>query len=204
MHPNLAFRKASQLQNIDYMRQRSFGVLSLNADPSPLISHIPFQLSADGAFLEAHLVRSNPIVRLLDKPCAAVIAVSGADSYISPDWYQVDNQVPTWNYIAVHARGQLQRLEQDRLREILQNLTANMERRLLPKKPWTLEKLNDDLFATLEKQIVPIAMDVSEITGTWKLGQNKPDKARRAAAAEVLLNGVGSETQELAELMLKL
>lgn len=203
MHPNLAYRKASLQRNIDYMHQRSFGALSLNADPSPLISHIPFQLSADGAFLEAHLVRSNPILRLLDEPRAAVIAVSGADGYISPDWYQLDNQVPTWNYIAVHARGQLRRLEQARLRDILQNLSANMEHRLLPKKPWTLEKLDADVFAKLEKQIVPIAMDISEITGTWKLGQTKPEEARRAAATEVARNAVGAETQELSVLMLE-
>ena len=116
MHPNPAFRKAEDAQNIEFARDRAFGVLAINADGGPLMSHIPFQLSEDGTYLEAHLVRSNPILRaLVDGPLEAVIAVSGADAYISPDWYGVADQVPTWNYVAVHLRGSLRALPQEEL-----------------------------------------------------------------------------------------
>ena len=67
----------------------------------------PFLLSEDGKFLEAHLVRSNPILKLIKSESDVVISVLGPDSYISPDWYKIDDQVPTWNYIAVHLRGKM-------------------------------------------------------------------------------------------------
>ena len=101
MHPNPIFRKESHERNLGFVQHRSFGALSINADPVPLLAHIPFQLTDDGTYLEAHLVRSNPIARALrDGERDAVIAVTGPDGYISPDWYGVENQVPTWNYVA--------------------------------------------------------------------------------------------------------
>lgn len=201
MHPNLAFRQVTQENNIDFARERSFGILAVNAPNGPLISHIPFQLSIDGNYLEAHLVRSNPIVQLLGKPVEAVLAVSGGDAYISPDWYGVDNQVPTWNYIAVHIRGILRQLENQELRGILDRISANMEERLLPKKPWTIDKMDDEVFLKMSRQIVPIGMKVEQIEGTWKLSQNKaPDVIK--AAAQGLENGqTGSQVDEIAKLM---
>lgn len=74
----------------------------------PFLSHVPFLLSGDGSEARLHLVRSTPITRaLLTAPRAARIAVSGPDGYISPDWYGLADQVPTWNYVAVHLTARL-------------------------------------------------------------------------------------------------
>jgi transcriptional regulator len=201
MHPNPVFRKTETKKNIAFARQRSFGILSVNSDEGPLLSHIPFRLSEDGAYLEAHLVRSNPILRLLETPQKAVIAVSGPDAYISPDWYGVDDQVPTWNYITVHLRGTLRRLDASELHGILERLSASMEERLLPKKPWVTDKMTPDVYEKMQRMIVPIAMEVTQIDGTWKLGQNKSDAARMGAADGLATSKTGSEIEELAALM---
>lgn len=201
MHPNPIFRKTETTKNIAFVRQRSFGILSVNAEDGPLLSHIPFNLSQDGIYLEAHLVRSNPILRLLEMPQKAVIAVSGPDAYISPDWYGVDDQVPTWNYVAVHLRGTLRRLEDRELHGILERLSASMEAHLHPKKPWTINKMNQDVYEKMQRQIVPIGMDVSDIQGTWKLGQNKSPSAILGAADGVDVSEVGSQNTDLAGLM---
>lgn len=203
MHPNPAFRKADTARNIAFARERSFGILSLNADPAPLLSHIPFQLSPDGTRLEAHLVRSNPILKLLTQPRAAVLAVSGGDSYISPDWYGVEQQVPTWNYVAVHLRGTLHRLPDTDLRGILDRLSANLEARLLPKPVWTLDKLTGETFTKMSRMIVPIAMDIEQIDGTWKLAQNKLAAAIGGAAEGAEQAQIGALISELAGLMRK-
>jgi transcriptional regulator len=202
VHPNLAFRKAEDQQNIAFARERAFGVLAINADGGPLLSHIPFQLSVDGTFLEAHLVRSNPILRALkDGPLDAVIAVSGADSYISPDWYGIADQVPTWTYVAVHLRGALRALPQDKLGGVLERLSHAMETRLAPKPVWTMDKMAGGVAEKMMRMIAPIAMDVSAIDGTWKLGQNKDDAARLGGADGVAASDVGAETDVLAALM---
>lgn len=194
MHPNPAFRQTPKERNIAFARRRAFGVLAVNAGDGPLISHIPFQLSADGSAAEAHLVRSNPIVRLLEEPRQAVIAVSGGDAYISPDWYGSENQVPTWNYVAVHLRGTLERLDDQALHGILERLSADMENRLAPKKPWTIDKLDADIYARMQRQIVPVRLTIGTIDGTWKLSQNKP-----AAVRENAMDGLQRSTTAGAE-----
>lgn len=202
MHPNPIFRKTEHAQNIAFAQDRSFGSLSINADVGPLIAHVPFQLSNDGSYLEAHLVRSNPIVRALkDGPSRCVIAVSGGDGYISPDWYGVEDQVPTWNYVAVHLRGTVRLLPDADLRGVLERLSGAMEARLAPKPIWKIDKVSEGALAKMIRQIVPIALDVTDIDGTWKLAQNKPDAARLGASEALAETGFGLGYQAIAGLM---
>ncbi len=201
MHPNSAFRKASEELNINFAIERGFGTLAVNSENGPLLSHIPFILSRDGKSIEAHLVRSNSILKQITNETDAIIAVNGGDSYISPDWYEVENQVPTWNYIAVHIRGKLRQLPDADLPAILQRLSSKFETRLTPKPVWKMDKVDPDTIAKLQRMIVPITMDVASIDGTWKLAQNKPDEARIAAASQVEAYGIGHETSEISKLM---
>ena len=202
MHPNPAFRAEDRARHIEFARDRAFGVLAISGDGAPLISHVPFLLSEDGALADLHLVRSNPIVRMLHGPKEVRIAVQGPDGYVSPDWYGVADQVPTWNYVAVHLTGQLELRPQDELRDLLDRQSAFFEDRLLPKAPWVTGKMSDDALARMMRMIVPCRMQVEDIQGTWKLGQNKPKDARIAAADKVR-SGFGSETGQLAALMHK-
>ncbi len=201
MHPNQAFRKPQERQNIAFARARSFGTLAINADNGPLLSHIPFQLSADGTYIEVHLIRSNPILKNLEHPQRAVISVMGGDAYISPDWYGIDDQVPTWNYIAVHLRGRLERLDQAELHGVLERLSAGMEDRITGKAPWKIDKMDPEIYQKMLRQIVPVAMHIDEIQGTWKLSQNKPDAVRHRAVAGVRDTSMGQATGELATFM---
>ncbi|MEO0752298.1 MAG: FMN-binding negative transcriptional regulator [Pseudomonadota bacterium] len=97
MHPNRTFRKATAARNIAFAREQGFGLLCVNAEDGPLISHVPFLLSEDGKQLDFHLVKSNPITRRLSAPLRARLAVQGTHSYISPDWYGIVDQIDgTW------------------------------------------------------------------------------------------------------------
>ena len=204
MHPNPAFRKSPAAQSLEFARERGFGTLAVNGPGGPLLSHIPFLLSDDGQQVNLHLVRSNPIVALLATPQPAMIAVSGPDSYISPDWYGVPDQVPTWNYVAIHLRGTLQLAPPEALHAMLDRLTAAFETRLDPKAPWTSTKMSDGLMDRMMRAIVPCTMTLTltKVDLTWKLGQNKPDGVRTAAAGQVAAFGIGNDTSTLAALML--
>lgn len=204
MHPNKIYRGATPAENISFARERGFGVLSvspLNADAPPLLSHVPFLLSEDGSHAELHLVRSNPIMRELDEGRPARLAVSGPDGYVSPDWYGIEEQVPTWNYVAVHLTGTLERLPETELRGVLDRLSALFEARLAPKPIWTADKMDTENLSRMMRMIVPCRLTVTGIDGTWKLSQNKSDEARQGAADGVSDSGIGAETDFLAALM---
>ncbi|MGR3639332.1 FMN-binding negative transcriptional regulator [Alterinioella nitratireducens] len=201
MHPNPTFRAEPRARNIGFARERGFGTLILNADPAPLVSHVPFVLDEAGAVAELHLVRSSPISRAVNAPTPAVIAVTGPDGYISPDWYGAPDQVPTWNYVAVHLRGTLVPLEAAQLRGALDRLSAHFEAQLLPKLPWTADKLTPGALIRMMRMIRPFRFDVDQIDGTWKLGQNKEGAVRDAAADHLASSPIGQETALLAALM---
>ncbi|WP_171234713.1 FMN-binding negative transcriptional regulator [Ruegeria sp. HKCCA6837] len=200
MHPNPAFRAEERARHIEFARDRGFGVLVLSTDGAPLLSHVPILLSDDGRVAELHLVRSNPIVRALEKPKAAKIAVQGPDGYISPDWYEVEDQVPTWNYVAVHLTGKLELRPQEELLDLLNRQSAFYEERLQPKPPWATGKMSDEALTKMMRMIVPCRMQVEDVQGTWKLSQNKPDDVR-LRASEQIASGIGSELNVLQELM---
>lgn len=200
MHPNPVFRGRTDERNIAFASERAFGVLSVNGENGPLVSHVPFLISEDAASVDLHLVRSNPIARM-SLPMKAVIAVTGPDGYISPDWYGEPDQVPTWNYVAVHLRGTLNALPPESMRDMLDRQSSGYEERLLPKTPWTTNKMTPDVLTKMMRMILPFRMSLTSVDGTWKLNQNKSDSARLGAAANVAQSATGSELADLAELM---
>lgn len=198
MHPNPAFRAEETARHLAFARSRAFGTLAVNAEPAPLLSHIPFLLDETGETAHLHLVRSNPIARLGE--VSAVISVNGPDGYVSPDWYGVPDQVPTWNYVAVHLRGRLVPLPSEDMHALLDRQSAHFEDQLLPKTPWTTSKMTPGVMDRMMRQILPFRLDIEAIEGTWKLNQNKDDAVRLSAAREIE-TGIGTDLATLAQLM---
>jgi transcriptional regulator len=181
MHPNPAFRQTPLARNLDFARTRGFGALVVNGPMGPILAHIPFLLSPDGSFADFHLARSNAVIQN-GVPAGAVLAVTGPDAYISPDWYGMADQVPTWNYVAVHLRGTVHPLPEDTLEPHLNAISDMFEARLAPKPIWRSTKMAKGVMPRMMRMILPCRLQIATVDGTWKLGQNKPDAARLAAA----------------------
>ncbi len=205
MHPNPNFRQTDHAQSLAFARERGFGVLCANGATFPMLSHVPALISTDGTYADLHLVRSNPIARALKPadtpPLNVTLAINGPDSYISPDWYGVPDQVPTWNYVAVHIIGTLAPLNDDTLPGILDELSHHFEHRLAPKPIWTRDKMTEGTYDKMARMIQPFRLTVTDVQSTWKLNQNKPDAPRHSAANHVAAYGIGTEIGSLSALM---
>ena len=201
MHPNPVFRRQTREWALAFARERGFGALTVAGPDGVLAAHVPFVLDDDRVL--AHLVRVNPLVRHLGGgPTGALLIVSGPDGYVSPDWYGEAQMVPTWNYVAVHLRGELRLLDDTALRPILDRLSHTFETRLAPKPPWKTDKVDDALLTRMMRQIVPVEMSLKTVESTVKLNQNRSAAARAGAAAAVAADGTpGMETETLAALM---
>ena len=201
MHPNPVFRNVSDKTNLEFVRARGFGILTINAEPLPLTSHIPFVLNDENGTADAHLVRSNSIARhLAHQETPAVLLVSGPDAYVSPDWYGAEDQVPTWNYVAVRLSGVLSARPAEELRDHLDQLSDCFEQRLAPKPVWRADKVEPEALARMMRMIVPVRFRVTAIDATWKLAQNKDEPHRRGAAEALAELGQGA----LSDLMITL
>lgn len=200
MHPNPFFRQVSDAATIDFVRARSFGQITAIGPAGLLASHVPVLLSDDAKTLDLHLVRSNPIARALSARLDMLLTITGPDGYVSPDWYKIEDQVPTWNYTAVHIRGTLEKLDQGTMRNVLDRQTALFENQLA-KPAWTAAKMTPDVLEKMMRQIVPCRITITDVQSTFKLSQNKPDDVRLRAADEMQRSGIGTETTALADLM---
>lgn len=204
MHPNPAFRPDNAAESLALARQWGFGMLAVSSpDAAPMLSHVPFLLAEDGQSAELHLVRSNPIARAAKAPLPARIALQGPHGYISPDWYEIENQVPTWNYIAIHLTGRLCPRPPEELPDMLARLSAHFEAQLAPKPEWLMDKLEEAAAAKLMRQILPFRFEIDQVDSTWKLSQNKPEPVRLAAAERLAAQGFGQDHALLAALMRK-
>ena len=144
------------------------------------VAHVPFVFLADDR-IGFHLARGNGLTRHLDGQ-EALYVINGPDGYISPDWYGLDDQVPTWNYLALELEGPVRRMSQDELVAQVDALSAEQEARLSPKPVWTRGKMSSGLFERMTGAIVGFELSIRAWRGTAKLGQNKDAESRRKAA----------------------
>ena len=174
MHPNKTFRVDDSAKLLGFLRARGFGTLSAVTDAGLQGASVPFVVDADINRLRFHLSRGNTLVPTLASGADVFLSVMGEDAYISPDWYGVENQVPTWNYVTVHVKGHCSALPDDDLPSVLDDLSAEFETRLAPKPPWTRAKMDEAILERMQRSIQPFAISIASMDGTWKLSQNKP------------------------------
>jgi transcriptional regulator len=195
--------KPDRAASLAFAEARGFGTACAWDGKRPIASALPFYLSyaADGAPTALfHVARNNPLIKAADGVTPWVLAVMGADAYVSPDWYVSADQVPTWLYQAVHLTGPVRTLSDEELTVQVDTLSAKFESRLAPKKPWTSGKMTPGRFAAMRKGIVGLSMQVEDVEGSFKLSQQKSE-ADYAGAANELAAMPDSDSKIIAQLM---
>lgn len=195
------FRQTDEARLTALVAERGFAVIAVAHEGRPLVAQAPVLLA--GRRLRFHLARGNPVVAALTAGAPAVVVVQGPDAYVSPDWYGIDDQVPTWNYLAVEMEGRAQVLDEAGAAQLLDDLSAHFESRLTPKPPWTRRKISPGRFEAMQRAIVSFELAVERLEGVWKLSQNKPAGVT-ARAAEAMAERPEDGSRAIAALMAKL
>jgi transcriptional regulator len=198
--------KPDRAASLGFAQARGFGTVCAWDGKRPIASSLPFYLTfADDGTPQAafHVARHNLLAKLADGTSSWVMAVNGADAYVSPDWYASSDQVPTWLYQAVHLTGTVRQISDDELRPHLDTLSAKFESRLAPKPPWLSSKMTAGRLDALKKAIVGLVMTVEDVEGSFKLSQHKSD-ADHVAIASALTAQRDVAAQEIGNQMVAL
>jgi transcriptional regulator len=182
MHPAFQTDRSASLA---FAAARGFGLVIASDGRRPFASPLPFCLdyAEDGTPQVAfHVARGNALAAAVAEGGPWLLAVTGADTYVSPDWYASPDQVPTWLYQAVHLSGPVRTLSDDELRPHLDTLSDTFEERLAPKPVWKVAKVTPGRLKMLKKAIVGIEMRVEHVEGSFKLNQHKSDADHIAVA----------------------
>jgi transcriptional regulator len=195
--------KPERAASLAFAEARGFGTVCAWDGSKPVASSLPFILtSADDGTPQAafHVARHNPLLKLADGKSRWLMAVTGSDAYVSPDWYASPDQVPTWLYQAVHLTGAVRIQSDHELGPHLDALSARFEGWLAPKPPWTSSKMTAGRLDAMKKAIVGLLMSVDEVEGSFKLNQHKSE-TDYAAVAGALASQSGADARQIAQLM---
>jgi transcriptional regulator len=198
------FSEADSGRIAAFIEEYGFGTLISNSAAGLRITHAPLQFDptrgANGTLI-GHIARANPHAALFVDDAEIIAIFQGPHGYISPTWYveedSNDPNVPTWNYVAVHVYGRVNRIDDNIGKwKIVTELAAQYERAI--EQPWGPGKLatHADKLAA----IVGFEIAIDRIEAKTKLSQNRSVADQRNVIA-MLESGSRASDRAMARLM---
>ena len=197
--------KQNQLEDqaalLAYMRAYSFAALATSGAGGLTATHLPFVIEEEGGriTLLAHMAKANPQWRDFAAGTGALVIFMQPHAYVSPRLYDSRQNVPTWNYVAVHAYGRPLLVEERAAKiELQKKLIRQHDAAYLAQMAELPESYLDARLAA----IVSFSLAVTRIDARYKLSQDKNPAERERIARELEAGGEGVAA-ETARLMRK-
>ncbi|MFM9533847.1 MULTISPECIES: FMN-binding negative transcriptional regulator [Lysinibacillus] len=167
------YYKVSDLEEIkEFIQHNSFATIVSIRKGKPIAAHIPVLLKKieDDYYLTGHLAYGNPLWKTFEEVQDILVIFNGPHAYISSSWYEHEN-VPTWNYQAVHVYGKASLIEGIALEQDLTSLLEKYES--FRENPVLWDKLSPELLQQEMKGIKGFKIKVEEVQAAYKLSQNR-------------------------------
>ncbi len=172
MYTPKEFKIEDPKEQLDFIKSNVLGTLiSTSSNLEPIASHLPFYVrEEDPLVLEGHISRANNQCTLLRKGNNAMIIFQGPNGYISSSVYGHEN-VPTWNYQAIHVYGRISHLNDEETELHLSQLMSHHEKDREIKKEY--QKLPPKLVEEYKKEILCFRFNTYRTEASYKLSQNR-------------------------------
>ncbi len=183
----------------DFIQKNSFGMLVTARQGTPIASHLPLQLTKQGDhyYITGHMAYANPQWKTLEVDNESVLVIfQGPNAYVSSSWYK-DENVPTWNYQAVHVYGTASIMSEQELEEDLSLLLQKYEHHRENAVLW--ENLSPQTKKQI-KGIVGFKIKVQDIQAADKLSQNRNEEDYHTIVNK-LYEEEDLSSQQMAQLM---
>ena len=184
-----------------FIQRNSFATVVTTSQRKPIASHLPLQLQKwEGEYyITGHMAYGNPQWRTFATCDQVLVIYQGPHAYISSSWYGHEN-VPTWNYQAVHVYGKASILTEDELKQDLVSLLETYEKHR--ENPVLWDTLSPELLEKELKGIVGFRIKVQEVQAAYKLSQNRNEEDYQNIIAK-LQDEDNINSQQIAEVMKK-
>lgn len=183
IHPLNTWENDSEIQ--DFLKKNAFATLVSQVNGKPWATHIPFVLDQDSKgnyVLHAHVAKANLQWKTLQENKEVMVIFQGPHAYISSSWYTHEN-VPTWNYLAVHVYGKVRILEGDELIHHLKLLVDRYEDGR-PNRV-SVETMSESYFKSQIRALVGIEIQITEVHASAKLSQNRDNENYKNIISEL-------------------
>jgi transcriptional regulator len=166
------FRVQDHSDAIAFMRANPFAILISSTDDGPFATHLPvfIQQEGDRLVIRGHVAKANPHWRYLEQNPACMTIFHGPHAYVSATNYVTRENVPTWNYGAVHVYGNAQTFASpEDLQGVLHQLIGTFE----PAYAEQWGSLSETYRERMLSHIVGLEIAVTKIEAKFKLSQNR-------------------------------
>jgi transcriptional regulator len=186
---------------VDFMQKYSFATIVTVENGIPSATHLPFIIDkrGDQVVLISHFAKANH--QSADVfGCTTLVIFTEPHAYISPAYYEKEQNVPTWNYLAVHAYGKATLIDDKaQVAQVLEKTISFYEADYL--KQWN--SLPDDYKSKMMNGIVAFEIVVDDLQGKSKLSQNRTEQERNNIISAFVKSADKNE-QKIADYMAKL
>ena len=165
-----------------------FAMLVSAEENTPFVTHIPIIYNDKTGNLVAHIDKQNPQVATLQDGATVTVVFKGPDCYISPSVYST-NQLPTLNYLIVHATGIVQLInDAEAAKKTMVAMTEFLEQ---PEHKFTL-KMDNPKMDRVMNYIQAFEITITHWEGKFKLSQDKNEedfeRAKQALMSQATYN----------------
>lgn len=192
----------SEQEILEFIKKNAFSTLVTQVNGKAWATHLPFVLAKNSngdAILSGHIAKANPQWKTFSGEEEGLVIFQGPHAYISSSWYNHEN-VPTWNYLAVHVYGKIKILEGEELLNHLKSLVDHYEEGR-PNRVH-VETMSESYFESQLRALVGFEVKIEEVHASAKLSQNR-DEVNYQAIIEKLQESNQPLDQEIAEEMRK-
>jgi transcriptional regulator len=166
------FRVEDRATAVAFMRSHPFAILISGIPDGPFATHVPVVIREMGEeiLIRGHVAKANPHWRHLEKDSRCLMIFHGPHAYISPTNYSTRENVPTWNYAAVHASAKARVFSETKdLLNMLHDLIPTFEAAY--EEQWN--SLSEAYRARMLSHIVGFELAVTSLEAKFKLSQNR-------------------------------
>ena len=181
------------------MRANPFAILVSSTDDGPFATHAPVVVreSGDRLVVRGHVAKANLHWRHLERQAHCLTIFHGPHAYVSPSNYATRENVPTWNYGAVHVYGTARVFSApEELLGVLHELIPMFE----PAYADQWAGLSESYRERMVSHIVGFEIVVTKIEAKFKLSQNRT-KEEQANVMTSLGNADDTAVSGVARLM---
>jgi len=174
IHPLNSWETETEVQ--EFIQKNAFATLYSQVDGKPWATHLPLFLekkSVGKFILHGHLAKANPQAKQLANLEEVLVVFQGPHAYISSSWYTHEN-VPTWNYLAVHVYGKARLIGGEELLHHLKSLVDQYETGR-PNRV-QVETMTPSYLDGQIRALVGFEIEIKEIHASAKLSQNRDDE----------------------------
>jgi transcriptional regulator len=166
------FTEADEQKVIAFMQENSFAMITGTGEKYPVATQIPLEVEVKegNIFLHGHIMRNTDHHKAFEKNENVLAVFTGPHCYVSASWYNNPQTASTWNYMTVHAKGQLIFTDEEGTYNAIKAVTNKYEGL---ETAAAFNKMPKEYVMPMLKAIIGFSIKVESVANVFKLSQNK-------------------------------